>query len=236
MEKAGVIYILTNPSFPEYVKIGYADDVIKRLEQLNRSECIPFAFRIYATYNVPDRLADKKLHSLLDMLNANLRAVDELNGKKRVKEFYAMKPEKAYHALELIAELTDTTDRLVLHEVSAKDKSEDELANSVRRPNFTFKNLDIKPGEILEYVRDTSIKVKVLDDNRLVEYEGKEYHLSNLAQQLLGRPFRVQGPLYFSYKGEVLTDLRDRLEKRWLNEHKYLTKPAKLLLKYNKSN
>lgn len=22
----GVIYILTNPSFPEYVKIGYADD------------------------------------------------------------------------------------------------------------------------------------------------------------------------------------------------------------------
>lgn len=40
----GVIYILTNPSFPEYVKIGYADDVEKRLSQLNRSECIPFAF------------------------------------------------------------------------------------------------------------------------------------------------------------------------------------------------
>ena len=27
MSKNGVIYILTNPSFPEYVKIGYADDV-----------------------------------------------------------------------------------------------------------------------------------------------------------------------------------------------------------------
>ncbi len=26
-KKAGVIYILTNPSFPEYVKIGYADDI-----------------------------------------------------------------------------------------------------------------------------------------------------------------------------------------------------------------
>ena len=25
-DKSGVIYILTNPSFPEYVKIGYADD------------------------------------------------------------------------------------------------------------------------------------------------------------------------------------------------------------------
>lgn len=50
MEKQGVIYILTNPSFPDYVKIGYADDVQKRLKELNRSECIPFAFRLYAYY------------------------------------------------------------------------------------------------------------------------------------------------------------------------------------------
>ena len=41
----GVIYILTNPSFPDYVKIGYADDVNKRLKELNRSECIPFALK-----------------------------------------------------------------------------------------------------------------------------------------------------------------------------------------------
>ena len=213
-ETAGYIYILTNPSFPEYVKIGYADDVEKRLNQLNRTECTPFAFRLYATYEVPNRLADKKLHSLLDMFDANLRAVDELNGKKRVKEFYAMQPEKAFHALELIAELTDTTDRLILHEKSNKDKNEDELANSIRRPKFNFKSLGIKPGEYLEFVHDNKIKVKVLNDDRLVEYEGKEYHLSNLAQHLLGKPFRVQGPLYFSYKGEVLTELRDRLENK----------------------
>ncbi|MBQ8451663.1 MAG: hypothetical protein IJ538_02680 [Clostridia bacterium] len=48
--------------------------------------------------------------------------------------------------------------------------------------------------------------------NRRGKYEGKEYHLSNLAQQLLGRPSRVQGHLHFSYNGEVLTELRDRLE------------------------
>lgn len=213
-ETAGYIYILTNPSFPEYVKIGYADDVEKRLNQLNRTECTPFAFRLYATYEVPNRLADKKLHSLLDMFDANLRAVDELNGKKRVKEFYAMQPNKAYHALELIAELTDTTDRLILHEISSKDKTEDKLAKSIRRPKFSFKNLGIKPGEYLEYIRDPKIKVKVLNDDRLVEYEGKEYHLSNLSQQLLGKPFRVQGPLYFSYNGEILTELRDRLENK----------------------
>ena len=57
MEKVGVIYILTNPSFPEYVKIGYADDVDRRLKELNRSECIPFAFRLFAFYEVSNRLS-----------------------------------------------------------------------------------------------------------------------------------------------------------------------------------
>ena len=53
--KSGVIYILTNPSFPDYVKIGYVDDIEKRLQKLNRSECIPFVFRVYATYEVNSR-------------------------------------------------------------------------------------------------------------------------------------------------------------------------------------
>ena len=30
VNNAGVIYILTNPSFPKYVKIGYSDNVQKR--------------------------------------------------------------------------------------------------------------------------------------------------------------------------------------------------------------
>ena len=72
-KKAGVIYILTNPSFPDYVKIGYATNIENRLKQLNRSECIPFAFRVYATYDVSTPLQDKELHSLIDRLNPDLR-------------------------------------------------------------------------------------------------------------------------------------------------------------------
>lgn len=55
----GVIYILTTPSFPDYVKFGYAKDVKERLSQLNRSECVPFAFMVYATYEVESALSDK---------------------------------------------------------------------------------------------------------------------------------------------------------------------------------
>ncbi len=108
----GVIYILTNPSFPEYVKIGYADDLNKRLKELNRSECIPFAFRVYAVYDVNERLKDIAIHNMIDNINPNLRAIETFDGKKRKKEFYAMTADDAYAILETIAAISGTTDRL----------------------------------------------------------------------------------------------------------------------------
>ena len=68
VQYAGEIYILVNPAFPSLVKIGYADDIDKRLKQLNRSECIPFAFRVYAYYMVPKRLTDTEIHKIIDTL------------------------------------------------------------------------------------------------------------------------------------------------------------------------
>lgn len=131
MNKQGYIYILTNPSFPDYVKIGYADDVEKRLKELNRSECIPFAFRIYATYEVPKRLTDLSLHNLIDKLNPTLRAIDTFNGKPRKKEFYAMSKEDAFSLLEAIAEIHDRVDKLKLYPVSIEDKFAEDTAELV---------------------------------------------------------------------------------------------------------
>ncbi len=62
-EPNGVIYVLTNPSFPEYVKIGYADNLERRLKQFNNSACLPFAFRVYCVYEVEGRLRDKDVHN-----------------------------------------------------------------------------------------------------------------------------------------------------------------------------
>ena len=120
-ESKGCIYILTNPSFPKFVKIGYADDVYKRLNQLNRSECIPYAFRLYAYYEVSARLTDIKLHQMIDKLNPNLRSIEDFNGKKRVREFYAMDAEKAYSILETIAELNGMQENLHLVEPTIEE-------------------------------------------------------------------------------------------------------------------
>lgn len=108
----GYIYILTNPSFPQYGKLGYATDVKQRLAELNRSTAVPFAFRVYATYEVDSALSDKKLHSILGKLNPDLRSAEEVDGKRRIREFYAMPPEDAYAILEAIAEINGFHHRL----------------------------------------------------------------------------------------------------------------------------
>lgn len=58
----GYIYIMTNPMLhgengEPVVKIGYADDVEKRRLQLSRT-AVPADYRVYATYEVNERLTD----------------------------------------------------------------------------------------------------------------------------------------------------------------------------------
>lgn len=215
----GFIYILKNPSFPDYIKIGYADNVESRLQQLNRSECTPFAFRVYATYEVNSRLSDTKIHSIIDRLNPNLRSIDNFNGQKRIREFYAMDAEDAYAILEAIAEIHGCVDKLVKWDQSDDELRDEKIAEEVieekkdRAKPFSFDMCDIPPGSILEfwskYDQPTDITCTVVD-NKSVEYEGKKYSLSGLATKLLNSKWTVHGPCYYKYNGEWLNDIRDK--------------------------
>lgn len=216
MMARGVIYILTNPSFPDYVKIGYAADIEKRLKQLNRSETIPFAFRVYAIYEVDKALTDKELHRLIDTLNPDLRTVETFDGKERVKEFYAMSAEDAYVLLECIAKISGTIDKLKRltpegHEI-LDQKIADEIKETARRGPFRFSDCHIPFGSELVYTDDPSVRPVVVDD-RHIEYNGETTSLSALAQKLKGFDHPVQGTLWFTYLGEKLIDIRERLEK-----------------------
>lgn len=211
-EKKGVIYILTNPSFEQYVKIGYADDIDARLRQLNRSECIPFAFRVYATYEVESRLSDLKLHSIIDKLNPNLRSIETFEGKKRVREFYAMSPQDAYALLEAIAEIHGRSDKLTLVAPSEEEKKAEEIAQEIdtesleRAANFSFGKCNIPVGDKIEYCENPAITATVVDD-RNVEYNGEIMLLTALAKLLSGKKYSIAGPKFFKYKGEWLNDI-----------------------------
>ena len=150
----GVIYILTNPSFPEYVKIGFAKDLEKRMNQLNRSETIPFAFRAYAIYEVDSNLTDVVLHDLIDRLNPDLRSIENFDGKERKREFYAMSPEDAYSLLECIAKISGTEDRLKKmapegHEILDEETAK-EVARETKRGPFRFSKYEIPVGAVIK--------------------------------------------------------------------------------------
>ena len=213
-EIKGVIYILTNPSFPEYVKIGYAKDIEQRLLQLNRSETIPFAFRVYATYDVVTPLSDLILHDLIDGLNPDLRAIETFNGKKRTREFYEMTPEYAYNILSSIAKLSGTESRLKRikpegHEVE-DIKMAEEAEKAYRRGPFTFSSVGIDPGEIISFVPDLSITATVVDDKHIRIGETVT-SLSGAAKSILHKN-ALQGPKYWSYNGRILDDIRTEKE------------------------
>ena len=211
---------MTNPSFPDYVKIGYADNVETRLQQLNRSECIPFAFRVYAKYAVNSRLSDIKVHSIIDKLNPHLRSIENFNGQKRVREFYAMSAEDAYAVLEAMAEIHGYTDRLELVAPDAKEVEAEETAEDIkearkeRLTTFTFALCGIAPGSEIEFCcRNNPYSgaiCKVIDD-RNIEYENESWSLTALAKYYTGSGSNIAGTRYFKYRGEWLHKLRERL-------------------------
>ena len=216
-KKTGVIYILTNPSFPDYVKIGYATDIEKRLKQLNRSECIPFAFRVYATYDVSTPLQDKELHGLIDRLNPELRAIDTFDGKTRTKEFYAMTKEDAYALLESIAKLSGTMDKLQRLTPEGHEVVDEEVAAEIqeeakeRKAPFSFARCGIPAGTEIALSGHPEVVATVKDD-RQIEYQGEVYSLSSLAQKILQTRYPLQGPVHWIYQGKKLSDIRRERE------------------------
>lgn len=213
-DKIGYIYVLTNPSFPEYVKIGYADNVDVRVVQLNRSECTPFAFKKYAVLPVANRLADKNVHKLIDRFKPELRAKENVNGKIRVREFFAMTAQEAVEILDTIGGIYGETPQLF--EQTVEEKHDQEIAEkaaiaSERKSPFSFFKCGIKEGELITYIHDVNITCTVAND-REINFNGKLTSLSALAKKLLNRKSGVQGTLHFAYNGEILSALRKRLE------------------------
>lgn len=208
----GVIYIMTNPSFQNYVKIGYATNLEQRLNQLNRSETIPYAFRAYATYDVEQKLTDKVLHDLIDRLNPDLRSIEQFDGKKRTKEFYAMSAEDAYSLLESIALISGTLDRLKMVKPEGHEIADEEMANEIesesKRGPVLMTKIGIPVGAELKFIDDKNIVATVVDD-RHVEYNGETTSLSALARQLKKYNHPVQGTLWFTYNGKKISDIRD---------------------------
>lgn len=215
--KKGLVYILTNPSMPDWVKIGFTDNekIEQRLKELNSSSAVPLSFRAYATLAVENpKEIEQHVHALFDLIDDSLHSIEQdEKGKKRVREFFQVSPSKAYAVLEKVASLNNTLDGLKRIVPSEEEQKEEDIAQSSRRTKMTFKNLNIPIGSELTYIYDKTKTCIVKDNKRTVEYEGKETSLSALAQKLTGYKTKPQGSSFWKYKDETLWERRLRMEK-----------------------
>lgn len=192
----GYIYIMTNPCLENMVKIGYAKDVDERRRQLSTT-ALPYEYEIYATYETSGKLEDKKLHKLIDNLNPDLRV-------SKNREFFVMTPEDAYGLLEAIAMISDSQDKL------KRIKNTMTVATQkTKRPPVNFIKCGIPIGAELVFVENSNIKVTVIDE-RKVQYNGELTSLSAIAKGIKGYP--CAGPSYFTYKGELISDIAERTQ------------------------
>lgn len=95
-----------------------------------------------------------------------------------------------------------------------------EVSEKVRKPsgeraeNFKFSMVGIKTGETIVFT-PTNINVEVVSDDS-IEYNGEVYRLSRFVRSYLPDNRRTpsnsyRGPDYFSYKGKILTDMRQEV-------------------------
>lgn len=222
-KKESLIYILTNPSFPNYVKIGKTTDLKQRVRSLNNPTCLPFSFRVYATYKVEQNLdaVEKAIHNLIDKIDYDLRAREESDsGRLREREFFALDAENAFEVLREIAVLRGDEHNLTKTKQTKKEKEEEQIAKTVeeraeKQKRLTFSEYGIPMGSQLSFVREPSITATVVNETK-VEFEGKKYSLSGLASELLKKhcgwksTASVQGPLYFTFNGVKVADLRKK--------------------------
>lgn len=231
MKEPGFVYILTNPSFREdWVKIGKSSRPVNvRSKELDNT-AVPLPFGIFATLRtVKYDKVEKLVHKTIDRLT-DLRI-------RQNREFFNVAPQIA---LDIFRDIAQTIDDAIVTEyednkpvrqysmaepesVEAREDHPDgpahtalpEKPKSTKKPRFKFSLVDIKIGEELVFI-PTGIRVKVASDDS-IEYEGRIYKLSPFVGTFLPEDKQnssgaYQGAKYFTYKGEILTDLRAEKE------------------------
>lgn len=211
----GYIYIMENPIFNNYIKIGYADNVKARLNTLNTA--VPEPYHVYAIYKTNARLTDKSFHKVIDSINPSIRYDSH-------REFYEMTAEHAYQILLSISKINGLEQNLVLNPYNDEYFIKRiENITSYGRPKvpgrISFADLNIPIGSKLSFNIDSKITVITADDKNHVIYNGITYTISKAATILrknLGYPYKsINGWIEFSYNNTSLGDLRNQF---WANK------------------
>ena len=206
----GRVYIVKNPLFPTLFKIGFTTKKSVEDRGLSASN-LPEAFEVIREYECDDYEETEKLfHDTFEPF----RYYSQLDGRGKQTEFFSVAClANAVAWMDKLKGFTDVTEAAEAEvEALAEDEEKthkgifDKSKVVVRRSVFDFYEMGIPKGATLQFVKNTSIHVKVTD-NKLVEYDGKIHALSRLTAQLLKSSAKYVAPMpNWTYEGKNLHD------------------------------
>ena len=215
---SNIIYVLTNPAYPNHVKIGKTDNLERRVKDLSRHSGVPEPFEVFYACEVVN--ASKVEKHILKALGDH-----RMNPKK---EFLKIEPDKLVWILKLV-EVKDVTPKdvsekddeinQIISSSSTDSKTRVEQKEKKNKPAFTFSSAKIPIGSTIRFDRDERITAVVHDD-RKIKFKGKITSLSQSARDVLIKRFgwkknrAVAGTWFWKYKNELLAERRLRFEKK----------------------
>ena len=198
---SNIVYVLTNPSIPDIIKIGMTTDLTTRMRSLYNSS-VPVPFECYFACTVNDMsFVEKQLHDGFDDFRVNPK-----------REFFRIDPERVVSILKMVM-IEDVTPKEDIVEDEIDQRSLDKEKKI--RGRFNFDMIDVPVGSTLSFVKDPTIISTVLDNHK-IEFEGEKHSLSSSTLKIvhrLGYTWKqVSGPTYWMYEGETLNERRSRME------------------------
>jgi len=197
-----IVYVLTNPAFEGYVKIGKTTGLERRLRDLDNTS-VPLPFRCVFAVEVDDGAAVERL---VHQAFADHRT-------RSSREFFEIDPQRAIAALKLTGGRNVTPKG----DIAQDDEGIEVLAKPRRRGrNYSLADAGLKPGDVLHYVNDENVTAEVVGTRKIL-FEGDETSLSAAALTLLHKDGytwgTVAGPNYWMFQDETVSERRDRLQR-----------------------
>ena len=191
----GIVYILSNPAFDNYVKIGRTIDIEQRMKQLDNTS-VPLPFRCVFAVEVDDDVAVERL---VHQAFADVRV-------RTTREFFEIDAQRVIAALKL----TKGRDVTPKKDIAEDEESIVALERAItKRKSYSFSDAHVNVGDVLSYTKDESITAIVVADKK-IEFEDQVISLSKAALILLHREGynwkQANGWAYWMKDGETLSE------------------------------
>lgn len=195
----GIVYVLSNPAFDSYVKVGRTIDLEQRLRQLDNTS-VPLPFRCVFAIEVDDEVAVERL---VHQAFADVRV-------RTTREFFEIDAQRVIAALKLSSG-RDVTPK---EDIAEDEESIEALERTVaKRKSYSFSDAHINVGDVLTYSKDDAVTATVVADKK-IDFEGETVSLSRAALTLLHREGykwkQANGWAYWMKDGETLSERVDR--------------------------